>query len=324
MISKEKFAKFRLNSIIDAVEQITSYEYDGEIWNAEVYGFTECLFTRDSLESTKIVSLDLEDLKGNVIDSIFLQLELNPEEILKDSSIRKIQEGDENEIVRHLLLDSEGYYIFLKYDHKKIVYCSIFSFIPEDVQNKFKSKPDEHLTESALTALLEERSSYHGILPYSIFEKLQLKYFLDYGFIENYPGENELFYGFGEKSKSMGITWIEDAVGFSSFKYLPKEKDKLRFISVDFDDFEPVKLKLLLNLLGLNLEKGRNKYKVNSILGVTPFYVQEHGDEFFFLDYKVQSSDNEEYFVQCYFSKVDGLKSFDLTNHLKAVSTSLT
>lgn len=37
MISKEKFEKFRLKPIIDKVEQVSSYEYYGEIWDGEVY-----------------------------------------------------------------------------------------------------------------------------------------------------------------------------------------------------------------------------------------------------------------------------------------------
>lgn len=317
MVSKEKFERFRLSHILSDVEQISSYEYYGEVWDAEVYGFTECLITNDSFKSTKILSLDLTDLKDEDIQLIFLQLELNLEELLKDSGIRKIQEDGKVEVIQHLVLDKEGYYILLKSDSLgKIAHCIIFSFIPHDIQNRFQSKPDLNLTNFALDIIVKQKPLYQGVIPYSLFEKLKLEYFLDYDFIKNYSGENKLFYGFGEKCKFLGINWIEDAVGFSSFKYLPKQRDKLRYISVDFDDFEPRKLKLLLNLLGLNLTKGLNKDEVSTILKVAQSNIKQHGDDHFFVDYKLRSSSDEFYFIVCYFSKVYGLKSFDITNYL--------
>jgi len=317
MISIEAFSKFRLKNLINDVETVKGFEYYGKIWTAELDGFTQCLFTGGKNSATKVVTLDVFDLGDEVLNKILTLLDLDISQILTDANVLKVETKSEMGFSVDLILDNI-YHLNLNYNEARVLnYISIHSFIPKDVLDKFKPKPDPKIVENELNKLILEKEKNPGILNYDLFSKLKLEYFLDYDFIENYPKEIQLFYTFGDKEYYKKKNWIGDAIGFSSFLYLPKDLNTLKLLCVHFADFEPSKLNILMNLVGLDLSQGMKLTAINSLLNSEPLRSQNYGENHIFYDYQIFSNKNEEYYLECYYSINDGLVSFDLTNFLK-------
>ncbi len=317
MISLKEFSKFRLKNIFNDIETVKGFEYYDQIWNAEIEGFTQCLFTGSKNPITKVVCLDVLDLSSEKLNQILSILELDISLIVTEANVLKVESKTELGFSVDIIIENI-YHLNLNYNEAKVLnYISIHSFIPKDVLDKFKPKPNPKIVENELNKLILEKGNYSGILNYDLFSKLKLEYFLDYDFIANYPRENQLFYTFGEKQNYKNKNWIGDAIGFSCFLYLPKDLKTLKLLSVHFADFEPSKLNILMNLVGLDLSQGLKLADINSILNSEPLRYQTYGDNHIFYDYKIFSNNNEEYYLECYYSINDGLVSFDLTNFLK-------
>lgn len=317
MISIEEFSKFRLKNIFIDIETVKGFEYYDQIWSAEIDGFTQCLFTGSKNPITKVVCLDVLDLSSEKLNQILTILELDIIQIVTDANVLKVESKTEMGFSIDIIIENI-FHLNLNYNKAKVLnYISIHSFIPKDVLDKFKPKPDPKIVENELNKLILEKGNYSGILTYDLFSKLKLEYFLDYDFIANYPRENQLFYSFGDKEYYKKKNWIGDAIGLSRFLYLPKDLKTLRLLCVHFANFEPSKLNLLMNLVGLDLSQGLKLTEINSILNSEPLRSQNYGENHIFYDYQVYSNKNEEYFLECYYSINDGLVSFDLTNFLK-------
>ena len=95
MISLKEFSKFRLKNIFNDIETVKGFEYYDQIWNAEIEGFTQCLFTGSKNPITKVVCLDVLDLSSEKLNQILSILELDISLIVTEANVLKVESKTE-------------------------------------------------------------------------------------------------------------------------------------------------------------------------------------------------------------------------------------
>lgn len=93
LISHADFAKLRLGKFIDdevELESLKNWEFMGERWIGESFGFTEWLRPQNEPEVTRSISIYLEDFEPDFLAELFSKLGVNLVEGLKIDEIEAV------------------------------------------------------------------------------------------------------------------------------------------------------------------------------------------------------------------------------------------